>query len=59
MRYAELKKQNRTLRLVITILSVALGIALYKLHIASVAQVQLYNSGFQACVEENNIYERY
>lgn len=59
MRYTELKKQNANLKLVVFILAVALGVTLYKLHTASVAQVQLYDSGFQACVEENNLYERY
>lgn len=59
MRYTELKKQNKNLKLIIVILSVALGVTLFKLHNASVAQVQLYDSGFRACVEENNLYSRY
>lgn len=58
MRYSEIKKQNKNLKLIIIILAVALGVTLYKLHTASVAQVQLYDSGFQACIEENNLYSR-
>lgn len=59
MLYREMKRQNKNLKLTIVILAVALGVALFKLHTASVAQVQLYDSGFQACIEENNLYSRY
>lgn len=59
MRIRELKRQNSNLKMAVVILAVALAVALFKLHNASVAQVQLYNSGFQACIEENNLYSRY
>lgn len=59
MRIRELKKQNSNLKMTVVILAVALAIALFKLHDASIAQVQLYDSGFQACIEENNLYYRY
>lgn len=59
MRMRELKRQNSNLKMAVIILAVALAVALFKLHDASIAQVQLYDSGFQACIEENNLYSRY
>ena len=59
MRMRELKRQNSNLKLTVVVLAVALAVALFKLHDASVAQVQLYDSGFNACIEENNLYTRY
>ena len=59
MRIRELKRQNSNLKMTVVILAVALAIALFKLHDASIAQMQLYDSGFQACIEENNLYYRY
>lgn len=59
MRIRELKRQNSNLKMAVVILAAALAVTLFKLHNASVAQVQLYDSGFQACIEENNLYSRY
>lgn len=59
MRIRELKRQNSNLKLVIVILAGALAIALLKLHDYSLITLQQYNDGFNACVEENNLYYRY
>lgn len=59
MRIRELKRQNSNLKMTVVILAVALAIALFKLHDSSIAQVQLYDSGFNACIEENNLYSSY
>lgn len=59
MRTRELKRQNSNLKLVIVILAGALAIALLKLHDYSLITLQQYNDGFNACVEENNLYYRY
>lgn len=59
MRYTELKKQNKNLKLVIVILAGALAIALIKLHDYSLITLQQWNDGFNACIEENNLYYRY
>ena len=59
MRIRELKRQNSNLKLIIVILAGALAITLIKLHDYSLITLQQYDDGFNACIEENNLYYRY
>ena len=59
MRMRELKRQNSNLKLTVVVLAVALAIALFKLHDYSIVTMQEFDDGFNACIEENNLYTRY
>lgn len=59
MRMRELKRQNSNLKLTVVVLAVALAVALFKLHDYSIVTMQEFDDGFNACIEENNLYYRY
>lgn len=59
MRYTQLKKQNKALKAIIAILTVALVAVTMALNQYIAYSRNQWNNGFDACIEENNLYNRY
>lgn len=59
MRYTKLKKQNKALKATIAILSIALAVTAIALSYTIANNKGQWDGGFNACIEENNLYNRY
>lgn len=56
---SELKRENKKLRVCIYVMLAIIIWLLYIIYINAKQEPEIWNEGFNSCIEENNLYGRY